>query len=358
MRYRNLQASDTGYAEHVCKWDHEVSRFNADTRGAAPNRSEGKVFILATMHDTTPLPQARKLLWVSCRDLATAQALRKEVLLATPAELPIGCEYMDRDTFDAVDGAGRVLVKLIQLVGMERLGSLWNLKLWIEASPLPFADTICDRVLYWANGAMPAVLPEALMQLGRELDHHVVVEVGDFGGGEMARLCRRFEAHAAAHKETIEWHEVDPSDVEAVKYFRFAVAPAFRTLCVGHGLNGLSLDYALPKSYTEVPCLASDAEGFPVKRLRYSHFGCNVVHEDIAFEPEADIAAYKRSAKRSVEALGGKLPAEHGHGTEYVAPPETRQRWQAMDPKNIFNPGVGGLEHGQGYRPGPGDPRR
>jgi FAD/FMN-containing dehydrogenase len=38
-----------------------------------------------------------------------------------------------------------------------------------------------------------------------------------------------------------------------------------------------------------------------------------------------------------------KLPAEHGHGTEYVAPPETQKRWKNMDPLNILNPGVGGL---------------
>ena len=29
----------------------------------------------------------------------------------------------------------------------------------------------------------------------------------------------------------------------------------------------------------------------------------------------------------AIEAVGGKLPAEHGHGTEYHAPMETQQRW-------------------------------
>ena len=47
--------------------------------------------------------------------------------------------------------------------------------------------------------------------------------------------------------------------------------------------------------------------------------------------------------KHEVERMGGKLPAEHGHGTEYVAPEETRRRWEKMDPLNVFNPGVGGL---------------
>jgi FAD/FMN-containing dehydrogenase len=43
--------------------------------------------------------------------------------------------------------------------------------------------------------------------------------------------------------------------------------------------------------------------------------------------------------KKTVELeRGGKLLAEHGHGTEYVAPEETRHRWKAMDPLNVMNP--------------------
>merc|ERR1711908_92070 len=83
--------------------------------------------------------------------------------------------------------------------------------------------------------------------------------------------------------------------------------------------------------------------------MRYSHFGCNVVHEDIAFKPGCDPHASKMKLKHAVEGMGGKLPAEHGHGTEYVAPSETQQRWQAMDPLNVFNPGVGGTSLARRY---------
>lgn len=34
--------------------------------------------------------------------------------------------------------------------------------------------------------------------------------------------------------------------------------------------------------------------------------------------------------------MGGKLPAEHGHGTEYAAPRETRERWMKADPSNTM----------------------
>ena len=38
-----------------------------------------------------------------------------------------------------------------------------------------------------------------------------------------------------------------------------------------------------------------------------------------------------------------KLPAEHGHGTEYKAPKSSQSRWKKMDPLNVLNPGIGGL---------------
>jgi len=50
------------------------------------------------------------------------------------------------------------------------------------------------------------------------------------------------------------------------------------------------------------------------------------------------------------EECGGKLPAEHGHGTEYVAPRETQERWKKMDPLNVLNPGVGGLSEKFRYK--------
>ena len=52
------------------------------------------------------------------------------------------------------------------------------------------------------------------------------------------------------------------------------------TRCVGNGLEGVSVDYALPKGEVGVPHVPDDTT---VLRMRYMHFGCNVVHEDLAF---------------------------------------------------------------------------
>jgi FAD/FMN-containing dehydrogenase len=66
-----------------------------------------------------------------------------------------------------------------------------------------------------------------------------------------------------------------------------------------------------------------------------------VVHEDLAYNIGVDIDEAKHIFKDVIEyECLGKLPAEHGHGTEYIAPPTTQQRWKRMDPLNIFNPGI------------------
>ena len=89
----------------------------------------------------------------------------------------------------------------------------------------------------------------------------------------------------------------------------------------------------------------------PLKRMIYAHFGCNVIHADLAFGNDVNVHEAKMSFKKYIEnKCKGKLPAEHGHGTEYHAPIETMQRWKKMDPCNVMNPGIGGLSNGYKYR--------
>ena len=75
-----------------------VSRFNPDTTGPEPNRFEGKVLILASVHDTFPTPTRSTTLWISVDDFATTQKLKREVCLGGgAADLPVSCEYMDKE---------------------------------------------------------------------------------------------------------------------------------------------------------------------------------------------------------------------------------------------------------------------
>jgi len=235
--------------------------------------------------------------------------------------------------------------------------------LWIEDLPFRGAPSWVDRFLYLMNSVTPSSLPAPIWKLGKEFDHHVAMTVGDFGYGEMDRLVDRMDQFAKEKgDEKIQIHEcTSAGQAQSLSAFRFAAAPAFRTYCVGNGLQGFSVDYALPKTKGQEPPLAappsesaqnSNNVALPLKRMRYSHFGCNVVHEDLAYSSDANIHEAKMAIKHAVEHVaGGKLPSEHGHGHEYVAPPETQERWKQMDPLNLLNPGIGGLSQHYRYRP-------
>jgi D-lactate dehydrogenase len=111
----------------VCSLDEGIARSNADTRGPPPCRSEGKVLLLASVHDTFPQPVEQRLLWVGCSSFAQAAAVRR-LVLSDPHALPTSCEYMGRDAVDVVDEAGRVSSRIMQVAGMKRMAPLWDLK--------------------------------------------------------------------------------------------------------------------------------------------------------------------------------------------------------------------------------------
>ena len=53
-----------------------------------------------------------------------------------------------------------------------------------------------------------------------------------------------------------------------------------------HHTVGFSTDYGLPKSEAGVPKLKDEEIAL---RMRYSHFGCNVVHEDVCVKAGAEV---------------------------------------------------------------------
>lgn len=348
------KASDRDYPQRVCECKNDqkgkdVSRFNADTRGEDCNRSEGKVLILATVHDTFPKPKEKKSFWISFHDFETAQNFRKFVCLDNPKDLPLSVEYMDRDSFDVIDRAGRVMGNLIKVVGIGPfVGLLWDFKLKISSLPFDGAHIFCDKILYWLNNISPSIIPSRFMEVGKKMDHHIAMSIGEFGGGEMARCLERMARFQEENQDKIVIQECKNSKEEmSLTAFRFVAAAAFRTWCVGNNAQGFSVDYAMPKNSGETPPLEKErqesAAPVPLKRMRYSHFGCNVFHEDLAYDLNVDVHSVHNDLKRSVSSCGGRLPAEHGHGTEYEAPAETQKRWMKMDPLNMMNPGIGGL---------------
>ena len=79
----------------------------------------------------------------------------------------------------------------------------------------------------------------------------------------------------------------------------------------------------MPKINGQAPQLAGDDQVTPLKRMRYSHFGCNVVHEDSSYALGVDIHAVHEQLKYSVRSDYERVPnTSHWLWTRSRAPPK------------------------------------
>ena len=345
------QCRQANYPQVVCNLDSGHSRFNADTSGSPAVRSEGKCLILASVHDSYPAPSQTKLVWVGCKTFEDAARIKREAVLATPQDLPVICEYVDKETVEVVRRSGSFLLHVLNIVGMKRLPSLWHVKERLEGFSL-FQGGALDKIMHHLSGPLPVPLPSAVRGISSRMDHNLIIQLAEFGDGELVRqeerLDKVIEAVGAEKYEC-----ANGSESTQVFNFRLVVAVAFKSFCLGSNVPGVSFDYALRKNDFTIPVLP-DSIPTPLKRLRYMHFGCNVVHEDLAFEAgytHEQLEEFKLAFKKHLESVqGARLPAEHGHGIEYKAPPQTIKRWMKLDPRNMFNPGVGHTSTAPNYK--------
>ncbi|CAK9104719.1 unnamed protein product [Durusdinium trenchii] len=287
-----LPASWPKYREELTKVENKVSRFNADTTGVDCNRSEGKAGCLGFL-----------------------QRHRSP-----------GRKKVDRAPGDDEAGATVELEALYRNSKIEEIFWFRYVQSFIRCHHVfGFSADLYQVFISFVEVADEFDTWHEVAEVTQ--DHHMLMEFAEYTDGEVDELMSRLEKFQSKHPGTVRFHVCDNAfSASRAMLFRFAVAPAFRTYCIGLGLQGLSIDYALPKTFKEYPTLP-EAQ-YPIQhRLVYSHFGCNVYHEDFVFDNQTNVHDAKMAIKKAVEAVGGKLPAEHGHGTEYKAPMDTQRRW-------------------------------
>lgn len=345
------------YRKEVCKNDSNVTRYNGDTRGPDAVRSEGKVLLLCSIHDTFERPKSSETLWISLDSFAKCRELR-QICLENDRDLPSSLEYMNTEAVDVISKSGALLCQILNSTGgvsSNVMPYLWYVKDAIESIPISFASSLPDWSSHWISRFLPVVvLPSHIQKMtsAPSFQHHVIVTNDDFDGSRK-RLRQRIDNFVASNAEHVRMHECTSQEAGMVKVFRFVAAPAFQAYCTGYGYKPLNIDFALPKNYEG--SFSQDGSMWPVQpvtRMVYAHFGCNVVHEDIAFGGEISekaIEQVKDALVLQLRNLGGAIPAEHGHGTEYEAPDDAKARWMRMDPTNMFNPGIGGMSAEPNY---------
>jgi D-lactate dehydrogenase (quinone) len=333
-------ASDMHYAEHVREIDAATpARFNADpARLFEASGSAGKVMLFAVRLDTFVKDAATRVFYIGTNDPAELTALRR-VILSEFQNLPVAGEYMHRDCFDIAARYGKDTYLAIRKLGTDRLPLLFAARAKIDALPFLPAN-FSDRLMQWLADRLPDHIPPRLRAFRDRFEHHLMLRVSDTDIDEArAWLEHQFPSEAGS------FFECTDAEGEAAILHRFVAAGAAVRYRAVHGdevEDIVALDIALPRNCEDWTEQLPEAIERPIlHKLYYGHFLCHVFHQDYIVAKGTDCAALEQAMLPLLDARGAEYPAEHNVGHLYAAKPALRAHYAALDPCNMFNPGIG-----------------
>ena len=320
------------------------ARFNADPQWLfEASGSAGKVMVFAVRLDTFSKPQDERVFYIGTNAPAALSALRRRILIESPV-LPVSGEYIHREAFDLADHYGRDTVLAIRWLGTRRLPQLFAAKAWVDRTAIRLGDRrggFADRLLQGIGRLCPDPLPARLRAFRDRFEHHLILKIaGDGAAGLEAILSETIRNGDGAV------FECTPAEASAAMLHRFAVAGAgvrYRAVHPERISDIVALDIALPRNaidwFEQLPDrLASQIS----HKLYYGHFFCHVLHQDYLVRKGYDAVALKRDLLALMDARNAEYPAEHNVGHSYFAKPALVEHYRRLDPRNAFNPGLGG----------------
>ncbi len=337
-------ASDPHYGAHVRAIDAETpARFNADpARLFEASGSAGKLMVFAVRLDTFPKEAATRVFYIGTNDPAELAELRRTIL-GSFAQLPIAAEYMHREAFDIAARYGKDTYLAIRRLGTDRLPLLYAAKAKVDslAARLPFlGEHLADRLLQGGADRLPDPLPARLRDYRDRFAHYLMLRVSEEGTDEArAALTARFPSAEG------DWFECTSEEGDAAFLHRFAAAGAavrYRQIHRDTVGDIVALDIALPRNATDWFERLPEPLSAPILHaLYYGHFLCHVFHQDYIVRKGTDPVALEHAMWALLDARGAEYPAEHNVGHLYPAKPALRAHYAALDPCNMFNPGIG-----------------
>jgi D-lactate dehydrogenase (quinone) len=337
-------ASDPHYGAHVRVIDADTpARFNADpSRLFEASGSAGKVMVFAVRLDTFPKEAGTRVFYIGTSDPAELAELRRTIL-GSFAHLPIAAEYMHREAFDIAARYGKDTYLAIRHLGTDRLPLLYAIKARVDslAARLPFLGShLADRMLQWLADRMPDHLPARIWAWRDCYEHHLVLRIAEDGVAEAREaLSARFPSAAG------DWFECTQAEGDAAFLHRFAAAGAairYRQIHNDAVEDIVALDIALPRNTHDWFERLPETLAAPIlHRLYYGHFLCHVFHQDYIVRKGTDPLALEHAMWELLDRRGAEYPAEHNVGHLYPAKPALRAHYEALDPCNMFNPGIG-----------------
>ncbi|MGF1551145.1 MAG: D-lactate dehydrogenase [Paracoccaceae bacterium] len=335
------RGSDDGYAARVREVDADTpGRFNADPRTLhEASGSAGKIAVFAVRLDTFPKEARERVYYVGTNDTAALGRLRR-ALLTELDPLPISGEYMHAEIFDVTKVYGKDTMIVIDRLGTDWLPWMFKWKGRLDAfanaaSWLP--NDLADRSMQALSRLWPEVLPRRMRDFRARYEHHLILKMGE--NAEAAEPI----LDAAVGREG--WFACEPDEAKKAMLFRFAAAGAAAryAACKPREVEDiLALDIALRRNDDDwFERLPDDVERDVVAKLYYGHFLCHVFHQDYAIAKGADPARVKARMLEILDRRGAEYPAEHNVGHLYEAKPALKAHYEALDPTNSFNPGIG-----------------
>ena len=336
--------SDGDYLEHVRDVEAATpARFNADPRRLfEASGSAGKVVIFAVRLDTFEQDKDTSVFYVGSNDTTELELIRRHIL-TTFKSLPIAGEYIHRNAFDLAEKYGKDMFIAIQTLGTARLPTLFAIKARLDAwssrwKILP--RDLSDRLMQAAGSLFSAHLPRRMKQFRDKFEHHLLLRMCGPGIDEARAYLKSLfpSVHGAFFECTTE---------EGDKAFlhRFAVAgAAIRYRAIHRDLvqDIVSLDIALRRNDQDwFERLPADLQAPIIHSIYYGHFFCHVFHQDYIVAKGHDTMALEHKMWTLLDARGAEYPAEHNVGHLYQAKPSLANHYRALDPCNIFNPGIG-----------------
>jgi D-lactate dehydrogenase len=336
--------SDHDYQDHVRKIDEPTpARFNADPKRLFESAgSAGKVMILAVRLDTFPKEQRTAAFYVGTNDPAELTKIRRHIL-SRFKNLPVEGEYLHREAFDIAEKYGKDTVLSILYLGTSKLPLLFAVKGRFDAFCSRFRflpRDPSDWIMYLASRLFPKYLPKRLYDYRDRFEHHLMLRMAGAGIEEArAYLASIFPSARGAY------FECTPKEGEKAFLLRFAAAGAairYRAIHKKTVADIVALDIALPRNEMNwfehlPPEITSKLE----HKLYYGHFFCHVFHQDYIIKKGFDPMEVEHAMWKILDMRNAEYPAEHNVGHLYHAKPALVDHYQALDPGNVFNPGIG-----------------
>ncbi len=341
-------ASDKEYVERIRDVDaNSPSRFNADKRRLyEASGCAGKIAVFAVRLDTYPVSEREQTFYIGTNNTKELTELRRRIL-STFKHLPEVGEYMHRDIFDVSQKYGKDTFLSVLHLGTAKLPRMFALKGRLDAffNKLSFLpSSLSDKCLQFISRLFPQHLPDRLLQYREKYEHHLILKMSDQGIPEAESFLSTFFANS----KTGSFMVCDENESKCAYLHRFAAAGAalrYHTMYEKQLGDVLALDIALPRNELDwFEKLPQEIDEKIDKKLYYGHFFCYVFHQDYILKKGTDAAKIKAQMLSLLNSRGAKYPAEHNVGHLYEAESDLKAFYQALDPTNTFNPGIGKME--------------